>query len=141
LRALDDYARSLDPRVVQVTASLAASLQEVEILRPEGIRLSDVRPMVRANVSVIVERDGLRQTGSAGGGGRGGLAALMEPAHWQGLVREALRIALVNLDAEPAPAGVMDVALGPGWPGILLHEAIGHGLEGDFNRKRISAFS
>jgi TldD protein len=141
LRAIDDYARGLDPRVVQVTATLSASHQEVEILRPEGLRVRDVRPLARLNVQVIVERDGRRETGSAGGGGRHGLARLMEPAHWQGVVREALRQAVVNLDAEAAPAGVMDVVLGPGWPGILLHEAVGHGLEGDFNRKGTSAFA
>ena len=141
LRAIDDYARGLDARVVQVTASLSASHQEVEILRPEGLRVRDVRPMARLNVQVIVEKDGRRETGSAGGGGRRGLAGLMEPAHWQGVVREALRQAVVNLHAEAAPAGVMDVVLGPGWPGILLHEAVGHGLEGDFNRKGTSTFA
>ncbi|SHJ15402.1 TldD protein [Palleronia salina] len=141
LREIDAFARGLDPRVVQVTATLAASLQEVEILRVEGIPLRDVRPMARLNVSVIVEEDGRRESGGMGGGGRTGLEGLMAPEHWQGLTREALRIALVNLRAEPAPAGVMDVVLGPGWPGILLHEAIGHGLEGDFNRKKSSAFA
>jgi TldD protein len=97
--------------------------------------------MTRLNVSVIVEQDGRRESGSAGGGGRVGLDGLVDPADWQGKVREALRIACVNLDAVPAPAGEMDVVLGPGWPGILLHEAIGHGLEGDFNRKGSSAFA
>ncbi len=141
LREIDAFARDLDPRVVQVSATLAASLQEVEILRPDGRVVRDVRPMSRLNVSVIVEESGRREQGSSGGGGRGSLAPLIERAHWQGVTREALRIALVNLRAEPAPAGVMDVALGPGWPGILLHEAIGHGLEGDFNRKKASAFA
>jgi TldD protein len=141
LREIDAFARDLDPRVVQVTASLAASLQEVEILRPEGGSVADVRPMVRLNVSVIVEQAGRRESGSAGGGGRIDLAGLLERPHWEGVAREALRIAVVNLSAEPAPAGVMDVALGPGWPGILLHEAVGHGLEGDFNRKAQSAFA
>jgi len=141
LREIDAWVRERDSRVVQVTASLAAALQEVEILRPEGGRLTDTRPMVRLNVSVIVERDGRRESGSAGGGGRIGLAGLIAPAHWQAVAAEALRIALVNLEAVPAPAGVMDVVLGPGWPGILLHEAVGHGLEGDFNRKRSSAFA
>ncbi|MCE8517763.1 metalloprotease TldD [Ruegeria pomeroyi] len=141
LREIDAYARDLDPRVVQVSASIMASLQEVEILRPDGVHLRDVRPMTRVNVSVIVERDGRRESGSAGGGGRVGLDGLIAPEAWQAQAREALRIALVNLDAEPAPAGVMEVALGPGWPGILLHEAIGHGLEGDFNRKGSSAFA
>ena len=141
LREIDAYARALDPRVVQVSATIAAGLQEVEILRPEGLRVTDVRPMSRLNVSVIVEQNGKREQGGTGGGGRYGLARLLEPAHWQPLLREALRIALVNLDAVPAPAGMMDVVLGPGWPGILLHEAIGHGLEGDFNRKKTSAFA
>jgi TldD protein len=141
LREIDAFARDRDPRVVQVTASLSAALQEVEILRPEGLRLADVRPMARLTVQVIVERDGRRESGSAGGGGRFGLSGLMDRAHWEGIVCEALRIAAVNLDAEPAPAGVMDVALGAGWPGILLHEAVGHGLEGDFNRRGTSAFA
>lgn len=141
LREMDAYARGLDKRVVQVTASISASLQEVEILRPEGTHLRDVRPMTRVNVSVIVEQDGRRETGSAGGGGRVSLTGLLDPADWQSKTQEALRIALVNLQAEPAPAGVMDVVLGPGWPGILLHEAVGHGLEGDANRKGSSIFA
>ncbi|KPQ07981.1 MAG: TldD protein [Rhodobacteraceae bacterium HLUCCA12] len=141
LRAIDDFLRGLDKRVVQVTASLSASLQEVVILRPEGDVLSDIRPMSRLNISVIVEQDGRRESGSAGGGGRAGLKALLAPDHWADVAREALRIATVNLSADPAPAGVLDVVLGPGWPGILLHEAVGHGLEGDFNRKKTSAFA
>ena len=141
LREIDAYTRALDRRVVQVSASVAAGLQEVEILRPEGLRLTDIRPMARISISVIVEQNGRRESGGTGGGGRYGLARLMDPAHWQSVAREALRIALVNLDAVPAPAGTMDVVLGPGWPGILLHEAIGHGLEGDFNRKKTSAFA
>ncbi|WP_461307476.1 TldD/PmbA family protein [Albidovulum sp.] len=141
LREIDAFARGLDPRVVQVTATIAAGLQEVFILRPEGGLFSDIRPMARLNVSVVVEEDGRRESGSAGGGGRFGLARLIAPGHWQAEVREALRIALVNLRAEAAPAGVMDVVLGPGWPGILLHEAIGHGLEGDANRKKASVFA
>ena len=141
LRAIDAFARDLDPRVVQVSAVLAASLQEIEILRADGVLVRDVRPMTRLNVSVIVEKGGRRESGSAGGGGRIGLDGLVDPVDWQAKAREALRIALVNLDAVPAPAGVMEVALGPGWPGILLHEAIGHGLEGDFNRKGSSAFA
>ncbi|ARJ69748.1 metalloprotease TldD [Paracoccus contaminans] len=141
LRQIDAFARDLDPRVVQVTASIASALQEVVILRPDGTIVTDIRPMARLNVSVIVESNARRETGSAGGGGRSGLAPLLQPDHWQGLVREALRIAQVNLRSVAAPAGVMDVVLGPGWPGILLHEAVGHGLEGDFNRKGASAFS
>ncbi|WJY20195.1 metalloprotease TldD [Fontisubflavum oceani] len=141
LQEIDAFARALDPRVVQVSASMGASLQEVEILRPEGTRVADIRPMVRLNVSIIVEENGRRESGSAGGGGRIGLVGLLERDHWEDVAREALRIAVVNLSAVPAPAGVMDVALGPGWPGILLHEAVGHGLEGDFNRKKTSAFA
>jgi TldD protein len=141
LREIDAFTRDLDPRVVQVSASISASLQEIEILRPEGTRVRDIRPMTRLNVSVIVDQDGRRENGSAGGGGRYGLSGLIDPTDWQPKAREALRIALVNLDAEPAPAGTFDVVLGPGWPGILLHEAIGHGLEGDFNRKKTSAFA
>ena len=141
LKEIDAFLRDLDSRVVQVSASVAASLQEVEILRPEGLSVRDVRPMTRLNVSVIVEQAGRRESGSAGGGGRVGLDGLIDRSDWEAKAREALRIALVNLDAVPAPAGVMDVVLGPGWPGILLHEAIGHGLEGDFNRKGSSAFA
>ncbi|WP_417270087.1 metalloprotease TldD [Celeribacter sp.] len=141
LAEIDAYLRDLDPRVVQVTASLAASYQEVFILRPEGGLVSDIRPMTRLNVSVIVEQGGRRESGSSGGGGRTGITGLMAPDHWKPVAREALRVACVNLEAVPAPAGVMDVVLGPGWPGILLHEAVGHGLEGDFNRKKTSAFA
>ena len=141
LRQIDAYARDLDPRVVQVSATIAASLQEVAILRPDGTLVHDTRPMTRLNVSVIVEDQGRREQGTAGGGGRVGLDGLLAAGDWQAKTREALRIATVNLQAEPAPAGVMDVVLGPGWPGILLHEAVGHGLEGDFNRKGTSAFA
>ena len=141
LREIDDYLRAADPRVVQVSVALAATRQDIEILRPEGTHLRDARPMARLNISVIVEQDGRRESGGMGGGGRSELSALIARDHWQPVAREALRIALVNLRADPAPAGVMDVVLGPGWPGILLHEAIGHGLEGDFNRKGSSAFA
>ncbi|WP_071673711.1 metalloprotease TldD [Nioella nitratireducens] len=141
LKEVDAFARALDRRVVQVSVSLAASHQEVEILRPDGIHVGDTRPMVRVNVSVIVEENGRREAGSAGGGGRIDMADWLDLDNWKGLVQEALRIAVVNLGAVPAPAGIMDVALGPGWPGILLHEAVGHGLEGDFNRKKSSAFA
>ncbi|MXU66848.1 metalloprotease TldD [Oceanomicrobium pacificus] len=141
LREIDAYARERDSRVVQVSATIAASMQEVEILRPDGLRLAEARPMTRLNISVIVEENGRRESGSAGGGGRFGLAPLLDGHHWKSTADKALRVALVNLDAEPAPAGVMDVVLGPGWPGILLHEAVGHGLEGDFNRKKSSAFA
>ncbi|MCA0938921.1 metalloprotease TldD [Yangia mangrovi] len=141
LREIDAFARDLDARVVQVTATIAASCQEVAILRPEGGLVSDVRPMTRVTVSVIVEENGRREQGAASGGGRYLLDGLLEPSSWQAQAREALRVALVNLNAEDAPAGVMDIVLGPGWPGILLHEAVGHGLEGDFNRKGSSAFA
>ncbi|MEO1469406.1 MAG: metallopeptidase TldD-related protein [Pseudomonadota bacterium] len=142
LAEIDAYLRGKDPKVVQVSVTLAASLQEVEILRPEGGSVSDWRPMARLNVSVIAEgADGRRENGYSGGGGRHALEQVTDPAFWRAQADEALRQALVNLEAEDAPAGVMDVALGPGWPGILLHEAIGHGLEGDFNRKKTSAFT
>lgn len=141
LREIDTFARDLDPRVVQVSASLTASMQEIEILRPDGVHLSEARPLTGISVAVIVEKDGRRESGHSASGGRHGLAMLMTADHWKTAAKEALRIALVNLRAEPAPAGVMDVVLGNGWPGILLHEAIGHGLEGDFNRKKTSAFA
>ncbi len=141
LREIDAFARDLDPRVIQVSATIAASLQEIEILRPEGNLVRDTRPMTRLNVSVIVEENGRRESGGHGAGGRTALNGLIDAEHWQSTTREALRIALVNLKSVPAPAGVMDVVLGPGWPGILLHEAVGHGLEGDFNRKKTSAFA
>lgn len=141
LKEIDAFARELDPRVVQVSATVAASLQEVVILRPEGTMVTDTRPMSRVNVSVIVEENGRRESGGHGGGGREGLIGLISRDNWEPAVREALRVALINLEAEAAPAGVMDVVLGNGWPGVLLHEAVGHGLEGDFNRKGSSAFT
>jgi len=141
LREVDTYLRERDARVVQVSASLTASVSEIDILRPEGTRVADHRPLCRFNVSVIVEKDGRRESGAAGCGGRHGYERLIEPQAWKDMADEALRIALVNLEARDAPTGVMQVALGPGWPGILLHEAIGHGLEGDFNRKGSSAFT
>ncbi|MBB5516978.1 TldD protein [Rubricella aquisinus] len=141
LQEIDAYLREKDSAVVQVSVSIGASLQEVVILRPEGQQVTDVRPMARLNISVIVEHAGRRESGSAGGGGRHGLLPLTGRETWVKVADEALRIAKVNLDAIPARAGVMDVALGPGWPGILLHEAVGHGLEGDFNRKGTSAFA
>jgi TldD protein len=141
LQEVDAYARAKDPRVVQVSVSLAASRREIAILRADGDARGDVRPLVRVNVSVTAEKDGRRETGSAGAGGRAEYAGWIAPERWRALADEALRIALVNLEAIPAPAGEMDVVLGPGWPGVLLHEAVGHGLEGDFNRKGTSAFS
>ena len=141
LREIDDYARNLDKRVVQVSASVSASVQNISIMRPECDLKVDTRPLTRLNISISVEEMGRRETGSAGGGGRYALSLVTDPDVWHGFVKEALRIAVLNLKAEPAPAGVMDVVLGPGWPGILLHEAVGHGLEGDFNRKNTSAFA
>ena len=141
LAALDTYARGKDERVRQVMASIAAEWQAVQIIRADGTRVADLRPLVRLNVSVVVERNGRRETGSFGTGGRFGFERLIGIEQWQAAVDEALRQALVNLDSRPAPAGEMPVVLGPGWPGILLHEAIGHGLEGDFTRKRTSAFA
>ncbi|NVN13183.1 metallopeptidase TldD-related protein, partial [Nguyenibacter vanlangensis] len=128
-------------RVVQVSASLAAEWQAVQIIRADGARVADLRPLVRLNVSVVVEKDGRRESGGHGMGGRYSYTRLLDEAVWKGAVDEALRMALVNLDAVPAPAGEMEVVLGSGWPGILLHEAVGHGLEGDFNRKGTSAFA
>jgi len=141
LQEIDAFARSRDPRVVQVSASVAGERRVVEILRADGRLLRDVRPLARVNVSVTVEKDGRRETGSSGAGGRAAFTTWIQPEHWQDQVHEALRQALVNLDAVACPAGEMDVVLGPGWNGVLLHEAVGHGLEGDFNRKGISAFS
>ena len=141
LQEIDAFARARDPRVVQVMASLAGERRTVEILRADGRLLRDVRPLVRVNVQVTVEKDGRRETGSAGAGGRAGFEAWISSDKWRGQVDEALRQALVNLEAAPCPAGEMDVVLGPGWNGVLLHEAVGHGLEGDFNRKGVSAFS
>ncbi len=141
LADIDAYARGKDPRIVQVMASLGGEWQAVQILRGDGTRVADLRPLVRLNVSVVVEKDGRRETGSYGTGGRYGYDAVTDGAVWRAAVDEALRQALVNLDSRPAPAGEMEVVLGSGWPGILLHEAIGHGLEGDFNRKKTSAFS
>ena len=141
LAEIDAHARALDPRVRQVTASLAASWQVIEILRPDGVHVRDVRPLVRLNVSVVVGSGDRQESGSHGFGGREGFARFVAPDRWRHAVDEALRQALVNLEAVPAPAGSFDVVLGPGWPAVLLHEAIGHGLEGDFNRKKTSAFA
>ena len=122
-------------------ASIGGEWQAVQIMRPDGTRVADLRPLVRLNVSVVVEQNGRRETGSYGTGGRFSYSRVVSPDIWRHAVDEALRQALVNLDSRPAPAGEMEVVLGPGWPGILLHEAIGHGLEGDFNRKQTSAFA
>ncbi|WP_428376942.1 metalloprotease TldD [Lichenicoccus sp.] len=141
LSEIDAYARGTDSRVVQVSASLAAEWQAVQIMRADGHRVADLRPLVRLNVSVVVEKDGRRESGSYGLGGRFAYSRILNEASWKHAVDEALRGALVNLDSRPAPAGEMEVVLGNGWPGILLHEAVGHGLEGDFNRKGSSAFA
>lgn len=141
LQEIDAWARARDPRVVQVMASLAGERRTVEILRADGRLIRDVRPLCRVNVQVTVEKDGKRENGFAGAGGRAGFEAWISPDKWQDQAEEALRQALVNLEAVPCPAGEMDVVLGPGWNGVLLHEAVGHGLEGDFNRKGTSAFS
>jgi len=141
LEEIDAYARAKDPRVRQVTASVAASWQVIEILRPDGETFRDVRPLVRVNVSVVAG-DGQRQeSGSHGYGGREGFDRFIASDAWHGAVDDAVRQAMVNLAAVPAPAGEMDVVLGAGWPGVMLHEAVGHGLEGDFNRKKTSAFA
>jgi len=141
LAEMDSYARAKDSRVKQVMASIAGEWQAVQVIRADGTRVADLRPLVRLNVSVVVEQDGRRESGTHGLGGRTGYAELMAEETWRGAVDEALRQAVLNLDSRPAPAGEMPVVLGPGWPGILLHEAIGHGLEGDFNRKKTSAFA
>ena len=141
LEAIDAYARARDPKVRQVTASVAASWQAVEILRADGAVYRDIRPLVRLNVSVVAGDGERQETGSHGYGGREGYARFIEAGAWRGAVDDAVRQALVNLDAVPAPAGEMDVVLGAGWPGVMLHEAVGHGLEGDFNRKKTSAFA
>ena len=141
LGEVDAYARSLDPRVTEVIVSLAGSLDTVLVAAADGTLAADVRPLIRCNVQVIVETGGRREQGSAGGGGRYDYRQLIERELPFAFAREAVRSALVNLDAVDAPAGEMVVVLGPGWPGVLLHEAIGHGLEGDFNRKNTSAFA
>ena len=141
LESIDAYAREKDTRVRQVTASVAASWQVVEILRADGETYRDIRPMVRLNVSVVAGDGDRQETGGYGFGGRESFNRVIEPQAWQGAADEAIRQALVNLEAVPAPAVEMDVVLGCGWPGVMLHEAVGHGLEGDFNRKKTSAFA
>ena len=141
LQAIDAYARARDPKVRQVSVSLATSWQVVDILRADGHRVRDIRPLVRFGVSVVAGEGARQESGSHGFGGRDMVEAFVTEESWKGAVDEALRQALVNLEAVPAPAGSFDVVLGAGWPGILLHEAVGHGLEGDFNRKKTSAFA
>ncbi|HLK24660.1 MAG TPA: metalloprotease TldD [Caulobacteraceae bacterium] len=141
LAEIDAFARAKDPRVKQVNLMLAGERRVIEILRADGRLVRDVRPLVRLNVSLTVERDGRRENGYSGAGGRAGFETWIAPDRWKQQVDEALRIALVNLDAVACPAGEMDVVLGNGWNAVLLHEAVGHGLEGDFVRKGTSAFS
>ena len=140
LERLETYARKIDPRISQVTASIAGEYEVIMVARHDGVMAADVRPLVRLSINVIAESNGRREQGSAGGGGRFDYAYFTD-AVLQDYAEKAVHQALVNLDARPAPAGNMTVVLGAGWPGILLHEAIGHGLEGDFNRKGSSAFS
>ncbi|UHQ19450.1 metalloprotease TldD [Lysobacter sp. KIS68-7] len=141
LRAIDRMLRAADPRVQQVMVSLAGGVDTVLVARSDGVLAADVRPLVRLNVQVIVEQNGRRESGYAGGGGRYSYAELLSNGRPEQFAREALRQALVNLEAVDAPAGVMPVVLGSGWPGVLLHEAVGHGLEGDFNRKGTSTYA
>ena len=141
LQEIDAFLRNKDPRVRQVTASLAASWQHVEILRADGQMVRDVRPLVRVNVSVVVGEGDRQESGSFGMGGRKGFGEFIAEDSWKFAADEALRQALVNLSAIPAPAGTFDIVLSSGWPGVMLHEAVGHGLEGDFNRKKTSAFA
>ena len=141
LAEIDAYVRASDARVRQISVSLSGDWHAVQIIRGDGERAADIRPLVRLNVSVVVEDKGRMESGSYGTGGRTGYDFYVQPSTWKAAADEALRQALVNLASVPAPAGEMQVVLGPGWPGILLHEAIGHGLEGDFNRKKTSAFA
>jgi len=141
LETIDAAARARDPRVAQVSASLSGTWSVVEIVRPDGFIATDVRPLVRLSVSIVAESNGRRETGSFGMGGRRLYDDLFQPENWNKAIDEALNQALVNLESVDAPAGEMTVLLGPGWPGVILHEAVGHGLEGDFNRKGTSAFA
>jgi TldD protein len=141
LQSIDAYTRAKDQRVRQVTASIAGSWQVVEIVRPDGQTYRDVRPLVRVHVSVVAGQGDRQEVGSYGYGGREGYGQFIADRSWQHAADQAVRQALLNLESIPAPAGEMDVVLGPGWPGVMLHEAVGHGLEGDFNRKKTSAFA
>jgi TldD protein len=141
LAEIDAYARGRDPRVRQVMASLSGVWQGVQIIRPDGRRVADIRPLVRLSIAIVVGEGDRMETGSSGAGGRVAYDHYLDPRQWKAQVDQALRQALTNLGSVPAPAGEMSVVLGPGWPGVMLHEAIGHGLEGDFNRKKTSAFS
>ena len=141
LKEINDYGRSLDKKVCQFSVSLSGIYQKINILRPSGIIISDVRPLVRLNISMTLDSNGKKETGSVGLGGRYNYQNIFDSGVWKKHVNEAYEQANIMLSAKPAPAGEQTVVLGPGWPGILLHEAIGHGLEGDFNRKRISVFT
>ena len=141
IEAIEAYVRGKDPRVAQVTVSLAGNWQAVQIMRAGGQRTGDIRPLVRLNINVVCQKGDRMESGSSGAGGRVSYGEYLTEANWKAQADEALRQALVNLDSRPAPAGEMPVVLGPGWPGVLLHEAVGHGLEGDFNRKKTSVFS
>ena len=141
LAEIDAYARGKDARVRQVSASLGGSWQAVQIMRADGSRTADIRPLVSLRVSIVVEENGRMETGGHGAGGRAAYEHWVDATNWRAQVDEALRMALTNLQSVPAPAGEMTVVLGSGWPGVMLHEAVGHGLEGDFNRKKTSAFA
>jgi TldD protein len=141
ITAIDAYLRARDPRVAQVSVSLSGNWQAIQVLRADGRKAGDIRPLVRLNVQVVCKEGDRMESGSAGAGARTSYALYLTEAQWKKQADEALRQALVNLQSIPAPAGEMPVVLGPGWPGVLLHEAVGHGLEGDFNRKKTSAFS
>ena len=140
LNNVNNYIRSKNPNAKQVTASFSGEQKSVEIIRAGGETLNDVRPLIRFNVSVMLEKNGRKESGVYGIGGRQSYDTYLKDDNWKNVCDEALRIASVNLESKPAPAGEMPVVLGPGWPAILIHEAIGHGLEGDFNRKKTSAF-
>ena len=141
LQEMDAYARQADSNVCQVSVSLGASWQAIRVIRPDGYQVADIRPLVRLGVSVVLEKDGRMESGSSGAGGRVMLDQWLDPSVWKAEVDEAIRVARVNLNSIPAPAGELEVVLGAGWPGVMLHEAVGHGLEGDFNRKGTSIFS
>ncbi|MEO0549896.1 MAG: metalloprotease TldD [Pseudomonadota bacterium] len=141
LAEIDAWVRAKDPRTVQVSVSLAGTHDEIDIIRPGGETFHDIRPLVRLNISVTLEQDGRRESAASGAGGRAAYDEWINPSRWQALAERAIRKASVNLESVPAPAGEMDVVLGPGWPAVMLHEAVGHGLEGDFNRKGTSVYS
>ena len=141
LEEINEYARAKDPKICQVSCSISGEWQVIEIIRPGGHRVQDIRPLVRLNVSVVAKDGSRMESGYEGAGGRYSYEQLLTTENWKAQTDNAIRQAILNLDSVPAPAGEMDVVLGPGWPGVLLHEAIGHGLEGDFNRKGTSTFA